>query len=156
STSGNGVVSAVSLVNPAAAYIVRPSNAVSTTTNGAGSGATLNLTYGPPPSDIAQTTTFTDGVSLPATFTGNDLEVTVDITHPDLSNLALDLLSPLGNTIHLLKNHIDGSGSAVTPAQGVTGANLGEFNGWNLGTIFDDAAPRTIKDASFVAPYVGH
>ena len=109
-----------------------------TVTGGAGTGAQLNLTFGP---DAKQATTFTSTVSLPASFTVNSLEVTLNLLAPDLSQLSIDLVQPGagGATIHLVQNRLDATGATL--AQGISGAGLGELNGNKLGTVFADNAP---------------
>ncbi len=151
------VVTAVTVVDPGS-YIVPPPNPVSVT-GGTGSGATFNLTLGAPTPDLPTTTTFTDAVTIPANFTVNDLSVTLDVSDANLNELDVQLVSPSGTIIQLFKNQTDGLGNTISPAQGISGANLGEITTnkvtFLVGTAFDDNAPRSIADGSFAAPYIG-
>src|SRR5262249_47785631 len=98
-------------------------------------------------------------------FTVNDLEVTLNLTSPNNSNLDIQLVSPDNTTIQLVRNHLNGFGQVVTPPAGVTqvgmtGSNLGEITTagvtFRVGTAFDDNAPRSIADPSFTGPYIAH
>jgi subtilisin-like proprotein convertase family protein len=87
-----------------------------------------------------------------------DLEVTLNVTHPHLNQLEIVLRPPTGSgltPIFLLRNQTDASGNTLP--QGVKDqANLGMLNGLDVGTVFDDNAPRSITDGTAAAPYIGH
>ncbi|HKI38793.1 MAG TPA: proprotein convertase P-domain-containing protein, partial [Gemmataceae bacterium] len=140
-----GPVTGVSIGNPGF-YIVRPGTP-NTATGGAGSGASLNLGF----TDVPETRTYTDNVILPNNFNVNDLQVTLDLTDPRVQDLTIELDAPgvsPGNGIFLVEY----------PTSKISGANLGEITTggttYDVGTVFDDDAPRSISDASFTAPYI--
>jgi len=124
-------------------YLIVPANAVATT-GGGNNAATFDLSYIP---NNPVSTTFTDNVSIAdATFTVEDVQVTLDISDPDnVSELSIDLISPLGVDIPLM-----GQGSA----QGTLG--MGIENGFNVGTVFQDNAARSIGDpGAYNTNYIG-
>jgi subtilisin-like proprotein convertase family protein len=88
-----------------------------------------------------------------------DVDVTVNITHQDLSQLRVDLVPPVGSglpTIPLILNRVNSSGAVISAAQGITGTNLGVLTstGNSVGTVFDQEAMRSINAGS--GPFVGH
>lgn len=102
----------------------------------------------------------------------SDLNVTVNIVHPTLNEVSVELrrlkpgvtnpqapLSQVDDDIFLLLNRDDGMGNS-TPTQGTIGPNLGVLmNGVALGTVFDDFAARSIQDNVVdggMPPFVGH
>ena len=107
-----GQVTGISVANPGS-YSVIPGNSVAVT-GGGGTGATFNLTWGPPPADtLAGPESFTSVVNIPdANFTATDIEVTINLTHPHLNQLLIQLVQPGagGATINLLRNRIDWGG----------------------------------------------
>jgi subtilisin-like proprotein convertase family protein len=102
-------------------------------------------------------------VTDPAAFFSH-LDVTLELTHPNLSDLLVQLISPVIPGVNggqpvvltLFRNAVDSSGKAITPAQGIGGANLGMLNGFALGTDFDQTAARKINDPTSAAPFIGH
>lgn len=106
-------------------------------------------------------TTLTNSVNFAghAQFSPNspltNLAVTLNINQVSLAELEIDLVSPTGQTIVLLRNQIGTDGKQI-PGQGVTGANMGILNGFSEGTVFDDLAFRSIVDKPATAPFVGH
>ncbi len=109
----------------------------------------------------------------------DDLTVTVNLVHPNLDELGLILVPPVGSnlpSVTLLFNHVDPLGQVVgagTGEVGLTGAgSIGEIfirpNVYNpVGTVFDDNAPRVLgfEDQSGTnavgtptdaAPWIGH
>src|SRR5205823_5026613 len=127
------------------------------------------------------TATFTDNVTaFPAGFTVNDIEVTLNLTKskanppspnpaivtPTDNDLQVVLQTPAGLKLTLVRNQIDGYGNILWTLpnnqgfpRGISGANLGEIttgaNTYQIGTVFDDNAPRSIADNSFTGPYIG-
>ena len=143
-----------------------------TLSSASGTGPIIDATKNPAGSgpDIPGIVAYTIPVSItdPA-FVVGDLEVTVDIVDPHLSNLQMVLTSPTGIQITLLNNHIDGSGNVISPPQGVADAassanGIGTVNAdpnagfsSDIGTVFDQNAPRPITDGSSAsAPYAAH
>jgi subtilisin-like proprotein convertase family protein len=61
-----------------------------------------------------------------------------------LSQLEIDVIAPDGTRVPLIQH-----------GAGVVGANLGGPDGYNLSTIFDDSASRSIYDTAFTAPFIG-
>src|SRR5262249_55452084 len=90
-------------------------------------------------------------------FIVGDVDVTVNLVHPNLANLQLQLIAPNGMTVTLVQR------GATTPPQGLTGANLGAVQvGASpniiitpVGTVFNQQAARNIRDGSVAAPFVG-
>ena len=107
--------------------------------------------------DTPTVTTFTAAVNITdANFILSDLDVSLSILAPHLDQLAVDLVAPNGTIVHLLENQIDGTGAVINPTNppGVADqANLGELNGFLIGTDFDDGAARNITDVGATAPY---
>src|SRR5579871_1389555 len=99
----------------------------------------------------------------------SDVDVTVNLVHPTLSEVSIELrrlkagvTDPKGafdDDIFLLKNRDDGMGNSNN-AQGTTGANLGitPTTLLPIGTVFDDEAARSINNNvdGATAPFVGH
>ena len=88
------------------------------------------------------------------------LTLTVDITDSNDAMLGLKLIAPDGESITLFTNQTDAGGNTIT-VRGISGANVGENNGFLVGTTFTDAAARSIVDITptggrgAAAPYVG-
>jgi subtilisin-like proprotein convertase family protein len=122
-------------------------------------GPITNALSGTP--NVKQITTFTADVNVTnPNFVVTDLEVTVNIVHPHLSEIQIQLVAPGGvpggaGSIDLLRNAVDAAGNKT--GNGVAdGANLGVLGGVDVGTTFDDHALRFITDPSAKAPYTGH
>jgi subtilisin-like proprotein convertase family protein len=81
--------------------------------------------------------------------TVSDLSVTLDLTHPNLSDISVVLNPPTGSGLAPI--------TLVSHATGSTlgGANLGMVNGFNVGTVFDESAARSILDGTVGSPYIG-
>jgi hypothetical protein len=96
----------------------------------------------------------------------SDLQVTLNIVHAHLNELKITLKAPgaSGPTVVLVNNAVDPvTGNNITPAQGLPDvANLGVLQAGtpvvthNVGTVFDNNAPRSIRDGGATAPYIGH
>jgi subtilisin-like proprotein convertase family protein len=111
--------------------------------------------------NFGTTTDFTTAVQIPA----NDipfltsLSLTVDISDSSDTNLGLKLIAPGGESIFLFTNQTAGGVSVST--RGITGGNVGENNGFLVGTTFTDSAARSIVDINATggrgagSPYVG-
>ena len=98
----------------------------------------------------------------------SDLNVTLALTHPDVSQLSIVLIAPDGTRVQLLNNRTDplgnvsgGNGNVgllpsndIGVAQGIPLGNNTNF-GNVVGAIFDQEAPRQINDRVNVAPYIG-
>jgi subtilisin-like proprotein convertase family protein len=113
-----------------------------------------------------------DFLSNPNFSTLSDLDVTVAITHHDVSELRVELVGPNGITVLLFDNRIDIMGATRAGNPGLPpGPNLGvldhtDFTTPNfavVGTVFNDEAPRNIRDGApnntpgnNVAPYAAH
>jgi subtilisin-like proprotein convertase family protein len=120
----------------------------------------VTILLGSNTSNTAETTLFTSSVNItdPNINVINDFQVTLSVTHPHLNELQIVLLPPTDSglsPIYLLRNQVDAAGNTLS--QGVADqANLGTLNGFPLGTVFDDNAPRSITDSTAAAPFVGH
>ncbi|MGL4551793.1 MAG: beta strand repeat-containing protein, partial [Gemmataceae bacterium] len=123
-----------------------------------------------PPNNVAVTTRFTLPVTItdPGFTTLTDLNVRLNLRAPNLEQLRIEIVSPSGQRVALVnsaRNPVDG---ATINNTGITGANLGttiggatiggiaNFFTQNIGTVFDDQAVRSIRDATTAAPYHGH
>jgi subtilisin-like proprotein convertase family protein len=85
------------------------------------------------------------------------LDVNLAISYPDMNTLSATLTSPTGTQILLFNNAVNDLGTTIVPAQGIGGANLGvTTSGQVVGTTFDPAAIRTIRDGNSKSPYVGN
>lgn len=82
--------------------------------------------------------------------------------HNNLSQLQIQLISPDGTrTLNLVNRGVDNSGNATN--QGITGTGLGVVyeNGnlqddrFDIGTVFEDSAARSIRDATAASPFTG-
>jgi large repetitive protein len=90
----------------------------------------------------------------------NNLSVSINLHHDDLSQLRIELVAPSGQAVTLLNNGVNSSGTTI-PNTGITGTDLGlvnvdlnrPFSGWNVGTVFQDNAARSIRDGT--APRTG-
>jgi subtilisin-like proprotein convertase family protein len=107
--------------------------------------------------DVPAETTFSQKVNItdPNFATLDSLDVTVALTHPDLQEISVVLISPGGQSVTLLANGVDASNNST--GQGVgAGANLGMVGSTIVGTVFDQLAARSITDNQNGAPYIGH
>ncbi len=93
-------------------------------------------------------------VNLPANSfaTLGDIEVTLSITHQNLSDLNIQLISPDGRIVTLVNNRTTAGGQARMGI-GITGNNLGWENNITMGTVFDRQAARRITEMGVAAPY---
>ena len=111
--------------------------------------------------NFGTTTDFTSAVQVPLNQISalDNLTLTVDIRDQNDSMLGLKLIAPDGDYIYLFTNETIGGNTIQT--RGITGANVGENNGFLVGTTFTDAAARSIVDISptggrgAAAPYIG-
>jgi subtilisin-like proprotein convertase family protein len=108
----------------------------------------------PPTPDTPTLTTFTANVSVtdPA-FILADLDVSLSILAPHVNQLSVDLVAPDGTTVHLLQNQTNSSALSTVGRGVIDAPNLGELNGFLIGTDFDDGAARAINDLGATAPY---
>jgi subtilisin-like proprotein convertase family protein len=109
---------------------------------------------------ISTPTDFFATVAAPTdpNFVVSDINVTVSLTHPQLQELSITLISPAGpnqRRVPLMLNQTTNGGQTIN-GQGATGANLGRLNGNNFGTTFDDNALRTLRGQAATAPFLGH
>ena len=105
----------------------------------------------------AKTTKFSNPVTLtvPNFSTLSDLDVTLAITHANMSQLQVDLVSPLGTRVTLFQNRL--STTDIVLPQGLPAtANFGIINGYSPGGTFNQEAPRSITNGVNVAPYIAH
>jgi subtilisin-like proprotein convertase family protein len=123
----------------------------------AGTAATFAGTGGPITDALAgspnspQATSFTRTVNIttPGFTTVSDLNVRVNLTHPALNQLRIDLLPPNGlPQVTLLLNRTDAAGNSNTSI-GASGANL-------VGTVFDQEAAPSITGNAGGAASTGH
>jgi subtilisin-like proprotein convertase family protein len=95
-----------------------------------------------------------------------NLTVTLAIVHPQVAELNIQLIPPVGSnlpSITLLQNQTDAAGNS-NQFVGASGANLGiPVSGASIGTVFDDNATRSIVDFTNAPParganppFVGH
>ncbi|MFO0926214.1 MAG: proprotein convertase P-domain-containing protein [Gemmataceae bacterium] len=122
--------------------------------------------------DIPGNSAFQATVALNSTFIVGDLDVTLNLTHPNLSQLNIVLVSPGGKRIRLLYNRMTGDGkedgrnafndkfgvpdNADSVGLGVVNADRDHGFSQQIGTVFDEDAARFINDAGATAPYVAH
>lgn len=119
-----------------------------------GRGAYFSAAGGPVVDADTNGTDFTIDVNITdPTFVVSDLDVTINLTHGNLAEVRIELISPQGTTIPLLRNAVDDAGNATN--QGMSGVDLGVLNGFSLGTVFDSQAPRVITDGTAGDPHVG-
>jgi subtilisin-like proprotein convertase family protein len=97
----------------------------------------------------------------------SDLTATLNIIAPNLDQLDFTLyapdptdpnnnaIKPTDPHITLINNQTDESGM-TRMGLGITGANLGIQNGFNIGTTLDSVAARSIRDTGASAPFIGH
>ena len=89
----------------------------------------------------------------------DSLSITVDIFDSNDAMLGLKLIAPDGDSITLFTNQT--LNGATVQTRGISGGNVGENNGFLVGTTFTDNAARSIVDISpsggrgASAPYVG-
>ena len=106
-------------------------------------------------------TNFPVTVQIPANEIGllSTLSLSVDIFDSNDATLGLKLIAPDGDSIYLFTNQ--SLGGTTVSVRGITGDNVGENNGFYLGTTFTDSAARSIVDINATggrgagAPYVG-
>jgi subtilisin-like proprotein convertase family protein len=79
-----------------------------------------------------------------------NVQVRVRITHPDLSQLRLELVNPAGSVVPLVLRGDVAFDPDLLQADFGTGTGAG-----TAFTIFDDSAQNTISNTTDVAPYVG-
>ncbi len=114
------------------------------------------------PNDSPQTTTF--DLSVPSALVGglgelndiDDLAVTLNIDHNDLSELQIELVSPNGIRHTLVRNGKNSAGQAT--GAGITGTVMGVFPGGGgnlIGTTFQDNAARFINDGNVTGSKTG-
>ncbi|HZU38556.1 MAG TPA: hypothetical protein VFA18_21705, partial [Gemmataceae bacterium] len=94
-----------------------------------------------------------------------DLTVTLNIVHPHLNQLRIELIAPDPNNpndptkngpiLRLINEGIDAAGNVIMGQGLPDAANLGVMNGMDEGTILDSLAARSIRDPGATAPYVG-
>jgi subtilisin-like proprotein convertase family protein len=116
---------------------------------------------GPGTKTAATITDFPTTVQVPLNQIGllDSLTVTVDIFDTNDAMLGLKLIAPDGDSITLFTNQT--LGGVTNTFRGISGANVGENNGFLVGTTFTDSAARSIVDISPTggrgasAPYVG-
>ncbi len=125
----------------------------------AGAGGPIGDAFDPGSSmpHIAKTTAFNNPVALadPNFSTLSDLDVTLSLVHADISQLRVDLVSPLGTRVTLFRNRV--ATDNTTLAQGLpASANFGIINGYSPGVTFNQEAPRSITNGVNVAPYIAH
>ena len=102
-------------------------------------------------------------VNIPANSLADlsNVALSVAITHATLADLSLVLQAPNGDQITLVQNQNNAAGTAISTGIGITGANLGIINGFDVGTNFDDSATRNIFDPNTTgtnanaAPFIG-
>jgi len=113
---------------------------------------------------IAQVTNYTINVPAGSGVTAiQNLSVTLNLHHPDLKTLKAELISPAGTIYTLFENATNANGDdrgvglrAGGTDMGLINVNLpGGFTGYNVGSTFQDNAPRRINDGSAAAPYTG-
>lgn len=87
----------------------------------------------------------------------SDLDVTLALSHANLSELLVQLIAPTGEIITLFTNRTLANGMQLTgmPPPGLTGANLGWLptGSTSVGTRFDTQAARSVADASSAVPH---
>jgi subtilisin-like proprotein convertase family protein len=105
-------------------------------------------------------------------FTLDHATVNLNLVHANLNEVRILLFAPGTGTytfpdgvtkiqnvslppVLLVNNQIDASGNTIMPPQGINGPNLGIVNGFDVGTTFDQNAPRSITNPNFAAPFVG-
>lgn len=106
-------------------------------------------------------TDFPVTVQIPSNEIGllNTLSVTMDVFDTNDGMLGMKLIAPNGDSIDLFTNET--LGGTTISVRGITGGNIGENNGFLLGTTFTDSAARSIVDINATggrgagAPYVG-
>ena len=107
---------------------------------------------------IPTMTTFSATVNVAdPNFVLADLNVDLSILDPHMAQLAIDLISPDGKIVHLLRERVDANGNQIGTAPNQPGvadaANMGELNGFLIGTVFDQDAARSINDIGATAPW---
>src|SRR5262249_6981054 len=115
---------------------------------------------GPGTPNVPATTTFTADVEInPATAPGfttvSNLSLTLNLVHPHLDQVQIQLIAPDGTVFTILQNHVDAAGSTTAGKGLATGVNFGVYNGYSLGTVLDDGANRSLIDGANKDPHVG-
>jgi subtilisin-like proprotein convertase family protein len=113
---------------------------------------------------IPQTTVFQISVPtvLPANFINvADMDVTVNLRHPALNELQIQLIPPSASglaPITLVRNQTNADNTNNPAGVGfpTNTVNLGVLNGVDVGTVFDDQAARVVNDTTNFPPFVGH
>ncbi len=151
----NASVTAVIVTNGGAGY-TSPPTVVFAGGGGSGAAAVASITSG----------AFIINVNItnPNFLTVKDLDVTLNIVHAHMAQVDITLTNPQGQSVTLLRNRLrasDGGSNAPNglPDVGNLGTVIGGNNNLfthNIGTVFDDGAPRVINDATTVAPFIGH
>ncbi len=95
----------------------------------------------------------TTTVALPAGVPITDFDVRLTLRHPDIAQLLVELVDPLGNIVPLFLNALGTDGQAINPPQGLGGIDAGWLNGINVGVEFDEEASRGIRQGA--TPYLG-
>jgi subtilisin-like proprotein convertase family protein len=92
----------------------------------------------------------------------SNLEVTLNLQHPNLSQVEIDLVAPSGETVMLVDHRLDTSGGVRgNPPFGISGTAMGFVNPsfidplQELGTIFEENAPRAITSPGAPTNFVG-
>lgn len=81
-------------------------------------------------------------ITDPRFTTLSKVSVFLQLIHPDLGQLQIELVGPDGTRVALVR-------------QSLTGARLGGPEGSDLTTIFDQQAPRNINEGIITEPYIG-
>ena len=107
---------------------------------------------------IGGTTQFSNVVALtaPNFSTLSDLDVKLSITHANVSQLQVQLISPTNDIITLFTNRTQGDNSLIGSIGLAASANVGIVNGYTPGMIFNQEAPRRPNNGVNVAPYIAH
>jgi hypothetical protein len=112
--------------------------------------------------DTSVTTPFTQNVDFSSVYGFGTLltgfTVTVNIQDANVSDVELELHSPMGQMYTLLLNHINNMGGTIN-GQGVSGPNLGVIPATQtpFNCVFDSNALFAINDMMHVvSPYAGH
>ena len=111
--------------------------------------------------NFGTTTDFTSSVQVPLNQVSSldSLTLTLDVRDTNDAMLGIKLIAPDGEYIYLFTNQSVGGNSISV--RGITGGNVGENNGFLVGTTFTDAAARSIVDLTpnggrgASAPYIG-
>ena len=128
---------ATAIPTPLDRLMTAPITGLATLTAGATPGGIADAGL----NNVPTTTLFPISVP-PSGLTVSDLTVTLDIAHPALGDLSINLVAPDGTIVQLFAT------------AGVSGANFGFGTGGSLlGTTFDNNSPRALANGA--APYIG-